>query len=170
MEAKLEEDPNLLGTIQGLPPPPAPAPSSKPTPSSPRSTASSAEVKALKTEVTALTQRVSALETENAQLKVENEELRKNGNGGAVGVAAAPVPEYSPARTPPTRRGSSDAKDLLRKRLSIHGSSAASMAKADESEKGDLMSEHPDWEKKYSDQHKRVYWKHKVSLKTIELP
>ena len=121
----------------------------------------------------ALKERVTVLEKENSALVAENAELKRNGyHAGTAGVTtraetvpAATIPSVTVTGTPPTRRGS-DAKDLLRKRLSVHGGAAAASAKAvaDEVNAVDqgLTSEHPDWDKKYSDQHKRVYWKHKV--------
>jgi hypothetical protein len=165
-----------------MPPPPAPAPVAKAAPrvtstmaapvSAKTAAASSAEVKALRAEVSALKERVEVLENENVQLRAENDNMRRNGvvvagAAPAAAVAVAAPPPSSPGDAPytstPSRRGS-DAKDLLRKRLSVHGGAAASAAKAatDEANDLDMTSEHPDWDKKYSDQHKRVYWRHKV--------
>lgn len=144
----------------------------------------SAEVKALKAEVSSLKERVGVLENENAALRAENANLKKNGVPAGVTSVAAPAPLGAPAsaapapgtlshsnsymespHSTPSRRGS-DAKDLLRKRLSIHSGSSANLAKAvaEEAHDAEMTSEHPDWEKKYSDKHKRVYWRHKVML------
>jgi hypothetical protein len=173
-----------------MPPPPAPAPVAKAAPrvtstmaapvSAKTAAASSAEVKALRAEVSTLKERVEVLENENIQLRAENDNMRRNGvvvagaaPAAAAAVAVAAPPPSSPGDAPytstPSRRGS-DAKDLLRKRLSVHGGAAASAAKAatDEANDLDMTSEHPDWDKKYSDQHKRVYWRHKVCTRSVQ--
>jgi len=202
LEAKLEEDPHLLDTLEG---------SSGAIPPS-NGGLKDEEIQRLRNELTNLQLKVKSLEEENHRLKaqlevsavaasgdptghsvsmwlervekLERENLAlKKGNPGMArsrsSFATARGSFVGSADDPSSKKGG-DAKEVLRRRLSATSSAnavfsnddrldavtlSANLLSSDKTDK-DMESQHPDWIKKFSDQHKRVYWRHKVTGKT----
>lgn len=199
LEAKLDENPDLMDYIQGSSPQRVEI--ATPTVMSAVSSRSSQEVNELRSEIATLTEKIRKLEEENGilqnkllskpsafspssssmtsgtaeewkirveQLEKENFELRKSllvkrksesGHSTSRTNLFATLEEedneVKPAVVPTITPRTADPRELIRRRLSLNHDSPSL---PDTSE----PYEHPDWVKKYSDQHKRPYWRNKV--------
>lgn len=111
--------------------------------------------------------RMQELEEENASLK---NALAQNNRVSDGSYAPQYVGSTSPNhQTTPTLTAIRDDDDAIQRLKAKNTSSHASARRLITSQMSlasdpDGEDEHPDWVKKYSDQHKRVYWRHKVSV------
>jgi hypothetical protein len=89
----------------------------------------------------------------------EDEDETKPASSASSSAAALASPSVITPRT-------ADPRELIRRRLSLnHDSQTIPDSNAASSE----VDEHPDWVKKYSDQHKRPYWRNKVPSLSLSL-
>jgi hypothetical protein len=218
LEAKLDENPDLLNYIQGTTPQrPARVETAAPAATAAVPARPSQEVNELRSEIATLKEKIRKLEEENTilqnkllskpttlslaasppthgtaeewktraeQLEKENFELRKSllvkrksesghstSRTNLFATLEEDDDEVKPAAVPATiTPRTADPRELIRRRLSLSHDSPTIPENTTATE----TDEHPDWVKKYSDQHKRPYWRNKVTpslpLSSPQLP
>lgn len=114
--------------------------------------------------------RAEQLEKENFELRKSLLVKRKSESGHSTSrtnlFATVDEDEVENTNTKPAAvtPKTADPRDLIRRRLSLNPD-AITAQEPTANEPG----EHPDWVKKYSDQHKRPYWRNKVGIPVTQV-